>query len=121
MADAGVYPAIDVEKSVSRSMLQITEPKHQDQARVFRELYTTYEQNRDLISLGAYRQGSDHKIDSSIAYREPMMEFVRQPLDRPTDFQSDLAALQSFADTVDADSGVLTDRATLPNSPLERS
>lgn len=121
LADAGVYPAIDVEKSVSRSMLQITEPKHQDQARVFRELYTTYEQNRDLISLGAYRQGSDHKIDSSIAYREPMMEFVRQPLDRPTDFQSDLAALQSFADTVDADSGVLTDRATLPNSPLERS
>ena len=121
LADAGVYPAIDVEKSVSRSMLQITEPKHQDQARVFRELYTTYEQNKDLISLGAYRQGSDHKIDSSIAYREPMMEFVRQPLDRPTDFQSDLAALQSFADTVDADSGVLTDRATLPNSPLERS
>ena len=121
LADAGVYPAIDVEKSVSRSMLQITEPKHQDQARVFRELYTTYEQNKDLISLGAYRQGSDHKIDSSIAYREPMMEFVRQPLDRPTDFQSDLAALQSFADAVDADSGVLTDRATLPNAPLERS
>ena len=52
MADAEVYPAIDIEKSVSRSMLQITEPNHQDQARMFRELYTTYEQNKDLISLG---------------------------------------------------------------------
>lgn len=120
LADAGVYPAIDVEKSVSRSMLQITEHKHQDQARVFRELYTTYEQNKDLISLGAYRQGSDHKIDSSIAYREPMLEFLRQPLDRPTDYQSDLTALQSLADAVDADSGALTDRATLPSTPLGR-
>jgi len=102
MADAGVYPAIDIEKSVSRSMLQITEQKHQDQARVFRELYATYEQNKDLISLGAYRQGSDNKIDSSIACREPIMEFLRQPVDTSTDFASDLVALQNFADAVDS-------------------
>ena len=104
LAEAGVYPAIDIEKSISRSMLQITKPEHQDQARVFRELYTTYEQNRDLISLGAYRQGSDSKIDSSIACREPMLEFLRQPLDTPTDFETDLAALKNFADAVDAGS-----------------
>ena len=55
MADAGVYPAIDIEKSVSRSMLQIVTPEHQDRARAFRELFATYEQNKDLISLGAYR------------------------------------------------------------------
>jgi flagellum-specific ATP synthase len=121
MADAGVYPAIDIEKSVSRSMLQITQPKHQDQARVFRELYTTYEQNKDLISLGAYRQGSDQKIDSSIAYREPIMEFVRQPLDRPTDFESDLAALQNFADTVEAGGGPLADTAISSNTTLGMS
>jgi flagellum-specific ATP synthase len=119
MADAGVYPAIDIEKSVSRSMMQITEPKHQDQARVLRELYTTYEQNKDLISLGAYRQGSDQKIDASIAYREHMMEFVRQPLNRPTDFESDLAALQNFTDAVEAEGGPLADRAVSLNTRLE--
>ena len=121
MADAGVYPAIDIEKSVSRSMLQITEPNHQDQARIFRELYTTYEQNKDLISLGAYRQGSDNKIDSSIAHREPMMEFLRQPLDTPTDFESDLVALQSFADAVDAGSGSPTSSSVPPETMLVQS
>jgi flagellum-specific ATP synthase len=121
MADAGVYPAIDIEKSVSRSMLQITEPKHQDQARIFRELYTTYEQNKDLISLGAYRQGSDNKIDSSIAHREPMMEFLRQPLDTPTDFESDLVALQSFADAVDGGSGSPTSSSVPPETMLVQS
>jgi flagellum-specific ATP synthase len=121
MADAGVYPAIDIEKSVSRSMLQITEPRQQDQARIFRELYTTYEQNKDLISLGAYRQGSDSKIDSSIAYREPMMEFLRQPLNTPSDFESDLVALQSFADAVDAGSESPTSSSISPETMLVQS
>jgi len=102
-------------------MLQITEPKQQDQARIFRELYTTYEQNKDLISLGAYRQGSDNKIDSSIAYRESMMEFLRQPLDTPTDFESDLVALQSFADAVDAGSGSQTSSSVSPETMLVQS
>ena len=121
MADAGVYPAIDIEKSVSRSMLQITEPKQQDQARIFRELYTTYEQNKDLISLGAYRQGSDNKIDSSIAHRDSMMEFLTQPLNTATDFESDLVALQSFADAVDAGSGSPSSSSAPPETTLVQS
>lgn len=88
---------------------------------MFRELYTTYEQNKDLISLGAYRQGSDNKIDSSIAHREPMMEFLRQPLDTPTDFESDLVALQGFADAVDGGSGSPTSSSVPPETMLVQS
>lgn len=117
MADAGVYPAIDVEKSVSRSMLQITEPEHQDRARVFRELFATYEQNKDLISLGAYRQGSDRLIDSAIAHRDYMMSFLKQPLDEATNFEADLLELQNFAEAVrvgngDSDNNLATQNIT---------
>ena len=105
MADAGVYPAIDIEKSVSRSMLQIVTPEHQDRARVFRELFATYEQNKDLISLGAYRQGSDRLIDSAIFRRESMMSFLKQPLDEATNFEADLLALQNFAEAVEVFDG----------------
>lgn len=102
MADAGVYPAVDLEKSVSRSMLQITSPEHQYQARVFRELFAAYEQNKDLISLGAYRRGSDHLIDSAIDHRDSVMDFLKQPLDEATTFESDLASIQTFAAAVEA-------------------
>ena len=49
------------------------------------------------------------------------MEFVRQPLDRPTDFESDLAALQNFADTVEAGGGPLADTAISSNTTLGMS
>ena len=100
MADSGIYPAIDVEKSVSRSMLQITASDHQDRARVFRQLFAIYEQNKDLISLGAYRQGSDRVIDSAIAHRDSMISFLKQSLNEATNFEDDLLALQNFAATV---------------------
>lgn len=96
MADAGIYPAIDLEKSVSRSMLQITTPEHQEHARVFRELLVTYEQNKDLISLGAYRNGSDDKIDAAIAFREPIMAFINQPLNSASNFTSDIEAIKEI-------------------------
>jgi flagellum-specific ATP synthase len=100
LADAGVFPAIDVEKSVSRSMLQVTKPEHQDRARMFRELFATYEQNKDLIALGAYRKGSDRLIDAAISHRDSMLSFLKQPLDKATKFESDLLALQDFAQAV---------------------
>ena len=111
MADAGIYPAIDVEKSVSRSMLQITKQEHQDQARLFRELFATYEQNKDLISLGAYRQGSDRLIDLAIAHRDTMLSFVKQPLDDATNFEADLVALQNFAERVEGAGGESRDNS----------
>ena len=68
IADQGTYPAIDIEKSISRSMLNITEKEHQANAKIFRNLYVTHEQNKDLISLGAYRPGTDKKIDLAISF-----------------------------------------------------
>jgi flagellum-specific ATP synthase len=92
-AESGLFPAIDVEASVSRSMLQIVEPEHLQHARLVKEAYATYRANRDLISVGAYRQGSDPKIDMAIHSQEAIRSLVEQPLNQPADFSSSLKAL----------------------------
>ena len=103
LADSGVYPAIDIEKSVSRSMLQITSSEHQEHAQSLRDLYVTHEQNKDLISLGAYQQGSDQKVDLSVKFRDRMLDFIRQPIDDPSNIKSDLEALSNIADELKAE------------------
>ena len=57
LADAGVYPAIDLEASISRSMLQIVDEAQIENARLVKETFATYRANQDLINVGAYRLG----------------------------------------------------------------
>ncbi|NOY66544.1 MAG: flagellar protein export ATPase FliI, partial [Gammaproteobacteria bacterium] len=57
LADAGHYPAINIEASISRAMPDITDPDHQLVARKFKKIYSVYQQNMDLINVGAYQQG----------------------------------------------------------------
>jgi FliI/YscN family ATPase len=67
IAERGRYPAIDVLGSVSRLMPRVTTPEHQRRARRLRELLAHYEENRDLVSVGAYRKGADPLLDQAIA------------------------------------------------------
>ncbi|KTT75521.1 FliI/YscN family ATPase [Sphingomonas endophytica] len=78
MAERAVYPAIDVSKSISRVMNDIVPIEHQQAARSLRRHLATYEENRDLVLMGAYRAGSDPAIDNAIAYQPAIMEFIRQ-------------------------------------------
>ena len=79
VADSGLFPAIDLEASVSRLMVSIADDEQLQRARVLRELYSTYRQNRDLITIGAYERGSDAKIDRAIEAHDPLREYLRQP------------------------------------------
>lgn len=78
LADAGVYPAINIESSVSRVMNGIIKPEHSAAAIRFKKLYSTYEQNRDLINVGAYQTGSDNNIDEAIRIYPHLLEFIQQ-------------------------------------------
>jgi len=80
LAESGLYPAIDVEASVSRLMTQIVSKSQQVAAQRFRALSATYEQNRDLISVGAYTAGSDPRIDEAIQAYPKLRDFIRQGL-----------------------------------------
>lgn len=78
LAEAGIYPAISVEASVSRVMNNIIPAEHLRAAIRFRQTIAAYEKNRDLISVGAYRRGSDPAIDYAIEKYPEILRFLQQ-------------------------------------------
>ncbi len=96
LADAGHYPAVDMERSISRAMLEITDPEHQEAARRFKRIYSTYQQNRDLISVGAYQKGSDARIDEAIAYHQAQLAFLRQDMHEPERLEGSVDQLREL-------------------------
>ena len=80
LADAGHYPAVDIEASVSRAMNDVTGSEQQRAARAFKRVYSAYQQNRDLISVGAYQRGTDEQIDQAISLMPRLLDFLRQDM-----------------------------------------
>ncbi|GMM86053.1 flagellar protein export ATPase FliI [Pseudoalteromonas sp. MTN2-4] len=78
LADSGHYPAIDIEKSISRVMPQVVSEPHMQQARVLKQVYSMYQQNKDMITLGAYQQGSDPMLDQAIQMMPQVNGFLQQ-------------------------------------------
>ena len=95
MADAGIYPAVDIESSVSRTMTQVVDREHQAAISRFRELYATYQEHRDLIAVGAYRQGTDERVDEVIARWPSFVDFFRQQSDERVDLVESRRALEA--------------------------
>jgi flagellum-specific ATP synthase len=94
LADEGHYPAIDIEKSISRVMPMVTSEQHQLLARRLKQLYATYQRNRDLISIGAYARGSDPEVDLAITMMPVIKNFLQQDMREVNPYDSSLQALQ---------------------------
>ncbi|RUM48631.1 MAG: flagellar protein export ATPase FliI [Marinomonas sp.] len=102
LAEEGHYPAIDVEASISRAMPHIvTEPHLQGAMRV-KQLYSRYQQNRDLIAVGAYTKGTDPELDQAIALIPAINDFLRQPLTESFTLDQSLEALVKAMTSVPA-------------------
>ncbi|WP_372527672.1 flagellar protein export ATPase FliI [Piscinibacter sp.] len=80
LAEAGHYPAIDVERSVSRVMANVADSEHLDAARRFRQLYAKHNKARDLIQLGAYAPGHDHELDTAVRLHGAMSGLLQQDM-----------------------------------------
>ncbi len=78
LADAAHFPAIDIEKSISRVMPAVTSDEHQQLARALKQLYSLYQQNKDLISIGAYVKGSNPAVDEAIRLIPIVDQFLQQ-------------------------------------------
>ncbi|MDC9497163.1 MULTISPECIES: flagellar protein export ATPase FliI [unclassified Pseudoalteromonas] len=78
LADSGHYPAIDIEKSISRVMPQVVSEPHMQQARVLKQVYSMYQQNKDMITLGAYQKGADQMLDQAINMMPRVNAFLQQ-------------------------------------------
>jgi flagellum-specific ATP synthase len=111
LAEGGHYPAIDIERSISRAMTDIVEEPHQQDARRFRQLYAVYRQNQDLISVGAYTRGSDPQVDQAIAMHPRLVAFLRQGLNERVPLAQSLTALHAL---LRAEEAGAAERGVLP-------
>ena len=80
LAEAGHYPAIDVEASISRAMTSLVDEDQLENVRRLKSLYSRHQRSRDLINVGAYVPGGDPQLDQAIALMPRMEAFLRQDM-----------------------------------------
>lgn len=90
LAEAGIYPAINIEASISRVMNGIVSDAQNQSAISFKRLYSSYEQNKDLINVGAYRMGTDPEIDRAIQYFPHLQAYLQQGRGEKSTYQQSL-------------------------------
>ncbi|WP_145010159.1 flagellar protein export ATPase FliI [Pseudomonas oryzihabitans] len=95
LAEEGHYPAIDIEASISRVMPQVVSPEHLRNAQRVKQLWSLYQQAKDLLSVGAYVPGGNAETDLAIARYAPMQQFLRQGLRESESLEQSSANLQA--------------------------
>jgi flagellum-specific ATP synthase len=96
LSHRGHFPAIDVLQSTSRVMRQVISPDHMQLALHVRELMSIYRDAEDLINIGAYKTGSNAKIDMAIRM-EPLIErFLRQQIEESSSMEDTIQTLAAM-------------------------
>jgi flagellum-specific ATP synthase len=98
LAARGHYPAIDVLASISRLMPDITDSEQRDAATIIRDLMAVYRDHEDLISIGAYRSGSNGKVDAAIAMKPEIDAFLKQTISESMEPDQTIAVMLSLAE-----------------------
>lgn len=93
LAESGVFPAIDVGRSLSRLMRQIVDAEHLERAQEIRRLWSLYVDSQDLIRIGAYQRGSNPDVDRAVELRPRILDFLRQSEREEAAFGDTLSAL----------------------------
>ena len=90
IAEAAIYPAIDIELSISRVMNQITTEEQQKNTLLIRQLNSIYQENRDLISVGAYQAGTDQDLDLAVNLQPHLLKFLTQGMNEKVSFSDSI-------------------------------
>jgi flagellum-specific ATP synthase len=96
LSDAGHYPAVDIEQSISRVMTSLIDTGHLELVRRFKQLYSRYQRARDLLAVGAYAHGSDPQLDQAIALYPRMERFLQQGIEQRADDKDSINALAAL-------------------------
>jgi len=86
IAEKGIYPAIDIETSISRVMNDISSDEHIKMVRAFKEIYSRYKSNQDLINLGAYKVGNSKEIDLAIRSYPLLVKYLQQEINEASNY-----------------------------------
>lgn len=95
MADAGHYPAIDVERSVSRVMPAIVTEEHMIMAKAVRQILSICRKNQDLVAIGAYKPGTDPNIDQAFSLKPRLDGFLQQGVKESVPYEMCVNMLRS--------------------------
>ncbi len=98
------YPSIDVLQSISRVMPNIIEEKHREYASKFVDTLSTYKKFEDMINLGAYKHGTNFKVDFAIKLIERIRSFLKQDMHNPIEYADSLQGLYCIFDEVSNES-----------------
>lgn len=96
LAQKGHFPAIDIMQSASRVMRAVTSPEHAKLSQKLRETLAIYKDAEDLINIGAYKSGSNPKIDKAIKVIDGVNDFLKQRVEDPTNFAQTVRHLQQI-------------------------
>ncbi len=95
IAQRGMFPAVDVPKSVSRVMDKVVTPEHLAAARSARSLISAFDASRDLVAIGAYKSGTDARTDRALAAWPAIEALLRQEQGQPRTFEESLGLLEA--------------------------
>ena len=98
LAEQGIYPAIDVNASVSRVMQNVCSKPHLETARMLKRRYALYLENRDLMLMGGYQPGTDQELDTALRQHPAYLGLITQPFDEVCDWAASEAALRAALD-----------------------
>lgn len=96
LAARNIYPPIDLMTSSSRVMSDVATREHQRLAGQFREILAAYRQAEDMINIGAYKPGSNQKIDFAIRKMDQMIAYLRQDVGEGVGVEESVAALAAI-------------------------
>ena len=96
LADAAHYPAIDLNGSISRVMQNLVDPTVQKAANRLRRLWSLYQQNQDLIQVGAYQAGTNPDLDAAIRLRTELAAFLVQDMHTPASYEDTRRTLMAL-------------------------
>lgn len=100
LAQRGHFPAVDVLQSTSRVMRRVASDEHLEMSQKMRELLAVYKEAEDLIKIGAYREGSNQKVDTAIRLHDQLMDFLRQPVGDCDDFSGTFEKMQMISQQI---------------------
>jgi len=90
------YPAIDILRSISRVMPDIVDPAHKEMAGRFSENLAIYRKHEDMINIGAYKEGSNPKVDRAIRMIEALRGYLRQEMNERYKFRDSVTQLHKL-------------------------
>jgi len=96
LANSNHFPAIDISASISRLMPELVSAEHKQLSSRMRDILSIYEKNADLVSIGAYKNGINPKLDYALSKLDSVNQFLMQGTDESFSYQQCLDQLQQI-------------------------